>query len=168
MTWDAIGAVGEIVGALAVFATLVYLAKQIRVQNRATEMEHFENLMDGFNQFNALIAADKELYRIYMTGLNHPERLDDDDAGRFTALFRIVLNGAHKMMEAFEQGAVPEIMWRDIAAQTAQQWFSPGGQIFASNHPVHPAFHEAMVENLRQEVTIDFSLGRQMISRSGI
>lgn len=166
MHWDAIGAVGEILGALAVVATLVYLAKQIRIQNRATEMEHFENLMDGFNHFNALIAADKELYRIYMTGLNHPEQLDDDEAGRFTALFRIVLNGAHKMMEAFERGAVSEVLWRDIAAQTAQMWYSPGGQIFAANHPVHPAFHEAMQQNLRQEAKIDLSLGREKIRRS--
>ena len=30
MNWDAIGAVGEILGALAVFVTLVYLAIQIR------------------------------------------------------------------------------------------------------------------------------------------
>ena len=30
MNWDAIGAIGEIIGALAVFLTLVYLATQIR------------------------------------------------------------------------------------------------------------------------------------------
>ena len=30
MNWDAAGAIGEIVGAFAVLATLIYLAKQIR------------------------------------------------------------------------------------------------------------------------------------------
>jgi len=30
MNWDAIGAVGEILGALAVFASLIYLALQIK------------------------------------------------------------------------------------------------------------------------------------------
>ena len=30
MNWDAIGAIGEIVGALAVLATLIYLAIQVR------------------------------------------------------------------------------------------------------------------------------------------
>ena len=29
MTWDAVGAIGEIIGALAVLVTLIYLAKQI-------------------------------------------------------------------------------------------------------------------------------------------
>ena len=35
MNWDAIGAVGEIAGAVAVFASLVYLALQIRQNTRA-------------------------------------------------------------------------------------------------------------------------------------
>ena len=35
MNWDAIGAVGEIVGACAVFATLIYLARQIKDSARA-------------------------------------------------------------------------------------------------------------------------------------
>ena len=34
MNWDAIGAIGEVVGALAVLITLIYLANQIRQSNR--------------------------------------------------------------------------------------------------------------------------------------
>ena len=37
MNWDALGAMGEIVGALAVLATLYYLAAQIKMQNRELE-----------------------------------------------------------------------------------------------------------------------------------
>lgn len=36
MNWDAIGAIGEIVGAIAVVITLVYLAAQIRSNTRTT------------------------------------------------------------------------------------------------------------------------------------
>ena len=35
MNWDAIGAVGEILGAFAVVATLVYLASQVRYEKTA-------------------------------------------------------------------------------------------------------------------------------------
>ena len=38
MNWDAIGAVGEIIGALAVVVTLAYLAVQIRASTRETEV----------------------------------------------------------------------------------------------------------------------------------
>ena len=36
MSWDAIGALGEIIGATAVILTLVYLASQVRYAKRAT------------------------------------------------------------------------------------------------------------------------------------
>ena len=38
MNWDAIGAVGEILGAMAVFITLVYLSIQIRQGTKATRL----------------------------------------------------------------------------------------------------------------------------------
>ena len=37
MNWDALGAIGEIIGAVAVLATLYYLAAQIKMQNRELE-----------------------------------------------------------------------------------------------------------------------------------
>ena len=37
MNWGAIGAVGEIIGALAVFLTLVYLAIQIRQNTKSVQ-----------------------------------------------------------------------------------------------------------------------------------
>lgn len=37
MNWDAIGAIGEVVGALAVVISLVYLALQIRQNSRQVE-----------------------------------------------------------------------------------------------------------------------------------
>lgn len=39
MNWDAIGAVGEIIGALAVLITLVYLSIQIRQGTKATKLQ---------------------------------------------------------------------------------------------------------------------------------
>jgi len=41
MNWEAIGAVGEIVGALAVVGTLAYLALQIRASIKETEANHW-------------------------------------------------------------------------------------------------------------------------------
>jgi len=40
MNWDAIGAVGEVIGALALVGTLGYLAVQIRSQTRQDHKSH--------------------------------------------------------------------------------------------------------------------------------
>jgi len=39
MNWDAIGAIGEIVGALAVVLSLIYLATQIRASNSVAQRD---------------------------------------------------------------------------------------------------------------------------------
>ena len=44
MNWDAIGAIGEIVGAVAVVATLFYLASQIRQNTRMARAEMTKDL----------------------------------------------------------------------------------------------------------------------------
>ena len=53
MNWDAIGAVGEIVGALTVLITLIYLATQIKQSNRigitASEAD-FRMMAQAFNR----------------------------------------------------------------------------------------------------------------------
>ena len=39
MNWDMVGAIGEIVGALAVVVSLVYLAGQVSMSNRLAQSE---------------------------------------------------------------------------------------------------------------------------------
>ena len=48
MNWDAIGAVGEIVGAMAVVVSLVYLGSQIRVQNRESRLAAMHDVSIGY------------------------------------------------------------------------------------------------------------------------
>ena len=44
MNWDAIGAIGEIVGAIAVVITLLYLAHQTRINTKAVKTSTFNEL----------------------------------------------------------------------------------------------------------------------------
>ena len=44
MNWDAIGAVGEIIGAVGVIASVMYLALQIKKQTRESQMAAMRDL----------------------------------------------------------------------------------------------------------------------------
>ncbi|MEC7418977.1 MAG: hypothetical protein VX659_02865, partial [Pseudomonadota bacterium] len=48
MNWDAAGAIGEIVGALAVVMSLIYLASQIRIQNREAKISSVHDITEAF------------------------------------------------------------------------------------------------------------------------
>ena len=62
MNWEAIGAVGEIVGAVAVVGTLFYLAIQIRQNNRVVEensrqlrLGEVDATLQSFSRYRALL-----------------------------------------------------------------------------------------------------------------
>ena len=57
MNWDAIAAVGELLGASAVLVTLIYLAVQIRQNTSAVATATYESTMTGFNDINIVVAG---------------------------------------------------------------------------------------------------------------
>ena len=90
MNWDALGAMGEIIGAIAVFATLYYLATQIRIQSREIEKSNghvraqlsidINNMV--INNFDGLM-RDKEFVKIYQKGISN-QPLDEIETVQFS------------------------------------------------------------------------------------
>ena len=68
MNWDAIGAIGEIIGASAVVVTLIYLTFQLRNNTAATRASTAQALADSINAANLVLAGDSDLARIYHAG----------------------------------------------------------------------------------------------------
>ena len=78
MDWDAIGAVGEIAGALAVVATLVYLAQQTRNSQKATVAATQSATYLASVDHNLRIAQNPESLRIWLKSYD-AERSEFDD-----------------------------------------------------------------------------------------
>ncbi len=60
MDWDAIGAIGEMAGAMGVIVTLVYLARQVTTSNRLARAEAFRSSNDGLISLNAAFQTDEQ------------------------------------------------------------------------------------------------------------
>ena len=58
MNWDAIGAIGEIIGAFAVVISLVYLAMQIRSQNSQAKLSALHEMSREQRAASSLFASD--------------------------------------------------------------------------------------------------------------
>ena len=77
MNWDAIGAVGEIVGSLAILVTLIYLAIQTRqtqiIARAEMKQRHAENVI----QINRDIYTNKELADLLSASFKEAESIDE-------------------------------------------------------------------------------------------
>ena len=78
MNWDAIGAIGEILGAAAVVSTLVYLAIQVRYAKDASADVNRLSRAAGVRETIALTLGDSQLVNAWITAQgsqSHYERL---------------------------------------------------------------------------------------------
>ena len=129
MNWDAIGAIGEIVGAFAVILTLYYLSTQIRhaskqldVQSAEKRMRGFDAIDESFRDFRALIISDPEVATVWEKAKSNFSDLEDVDRTRAQALFRnyfaIIQNTYIRAAEMdwyyLEDSATPDIWFKAL------------------------------------------------------
>ena len=77
MNWDAIGAVGEIVGAVAVIATLAYLARQIALSTEMARAAQNKSIMESWEDFNNMILSSPEIAELLSLLKNESNELSD-------------------------------------------------------------------------------------------
>jgi hypothetical protein len=93
MNWDAIGAIGEVIGAAAVVLSLVYLANQIRISNRASRHAAEQHLMDNQRIWLGRIADSDSLSAIWLKGSRDEPGLTEIEWVRFGTLCQEVTLG---------------------------------------------------------------------------
>lgn len=86
MNWDAIGATGEVIGAIAVVATLIYLSLQIRSAQRDAQTSNFHRVADSFNDLNRLIASDPKMADLFNKGMADFGALEEVERTQFSFL----------------------------------------------------------------------------------
>ncbi len=85
MNWEAIGAIGETVGAIAVFVTLVYLAAQIRHATRIATASSEIEIRNGYGDLNQAIYGDEELAELFVKAQSSDAQLNPTDQTRLMA-----------------------------------------------------------------------------------
>lgn len=82
MNWEAIGAVGEIIGAIAVFATLAYLAVQVKQANRIADVSNVKDIYERLGAVNFSLAVDADLGALLIRGSKADQLADLSDTDR--------------------------------------------------------------------------------------
>lgn len=105
MNWDAIAAIGETVGAVAVLATLFYLALQIRQNNllaaentRRLRLDGLGSTFESFSQWRRYLSQ-ADLATIYLKGISDYTALSDVERVQFGAMMDELLFAFKNMFE---------------------------------------------------------------------
>jgi hypothetical protein len=104
MNWEAIGAVGELLSAVVVVASVVYLGVQIRANTRVSQNEAYRDLTEvwkGF--FNMQQNADNE---VVLKALTNFEMLESHEKIQFDALMMALMVSVEISIEVADQSFV--------------------------------------------------------------
>ena len=118
MNWEAAGAIGEIVGAMAVVMSLIYLATQIRIQNTESRLAAVHEILVGFRE-SVQIVASGDLSDVISKANDDFESLSDSEALK---VFATVLPMLRLWEEAYiqnEKGRLENRVWDGINTQYA-------------------------------------------------
>jgi len=111
LDWNAVGAIGETIGAIAVLVTLIYLSLQVR-QNTASNQNIAIQTISAHNaEWLSLVTADAEVARIYQMGSKDLGSLEDEDLGRFTSLMAHFFRLYETQYHLHLNGAIPADLW---------------------------------------------------------
>ncbi len=114
MDWNALGAIGEIVGAAAVVVSLLYLATQTRANARALRTDAAWNAEVVFGQNNNEISRDPAFCALWARASKSDADTSEFTEGELMQVFfgvRAVLQYAQAQWFLWRDGSLPEEIW---------------------------------------------------------
>lgn len=106
MNWEAIGAIGEIVGAIAVLVTLIYLAMQIRQNTYQTRAAATQDTIHLWNEISQAVLTDRSVAELIEKGNNNLSSLDPADRQRYSNYNMMIVRSAWAQDQRNKAGAL--------------------------------------------------------------
>jgi hypothetical protein len=126
MNWEALGAIANLLAAIGVIATLIYLSVQIRQNNNQLRGAATIAVYDYQRALTDTLTEDQELYKIALRGNEDLDSLTDWERQRFT-IWAIKETGMWEMCHRLmKQGALDEELYRGKEAYWLALHSSPG------------------------------------------
>jgi hypothetical protein len=131
------GAIGELLGAIATVATLVYLAIQIRGHNSLARRQALDNVLEKAAAWNSQFNANPELLDIYLDGKTDYQSFDEKKQLRYhammTPLFVLFEGGVEHAKDRAVKPELVEAMRAAIARELeppgARAWWEDMGRL---------------------------------------
>src|SRR5262245_53393900 len=118
MNWEAIGAIGEVVGAGSVVVTLVYLAIQVRQNTKAERIGTAQQILSTGALINAESANNPELFDV-MLKLGNGEELSPRERTAFSMFLASIFAQFWQVHFQYTQGSLDSEIFLAYERRTA-------------------------------------------------
>jgi hypothetical protein len=130
LNWEAIGALAEVLGALAVFVTLAYLAAQIRQNTGALNSAASQAVHENFAHWYGQMQSDPELLDVSIRGMADYSSLSQTERAQFIALFMNFSIHTQNAFYKWREGSLAPELWRGWEYVSMNIFATSGGKDF--------------------------------------
>lgn len=145
--WEAIGAIGEVVGAAGVILTLAYLALQMRQNTTAQRRATAQATVSSLTSWYELGAADPDFALLWTKGMARSEELSDEERTRFIWMIARLFSTLEETFAQYQHGMVAEEKeeeeeewdrWRTLMRSWLENdvignWWASGATVYTSS-----------------------------------
>jgi hypothetical protein len=126
MNWDAIAAIAELLGALGVIGSLVYLAGQVRSSGDQARQAAIQSVVNKMSTVWNQLAAEStgDLWVRGSRGMSHLE--DETERVRFSAFLFSVFQPYEELYHYHRNGLVDDWTWESISSTCLALMGTPG------------------------------------------
>ena len=118
MNWEALGAIAELLGAVSVLLTLIYLAIQVRENSKVQTINTYNSVMGGFSDLYSWAGTTKELAAVSRYMFNEKDReLSVDEKHQLDLMFHQFGNHMLRIHRLYESGIMTKPEWLPIALE---------------------------------------------------
>ena len=136
MNWDAIGALAEAVGAIAVIATLFYLAHQIRQSTAATRISNYHEAQQQLWSAAESIATDAVLSSEISASIDQGwHKVAPENQARMEFILGSFFFGMENMLALYERGQIDSEQWQNVFDNNFRFVGSALGREYIANRP---------------------------------
>jgi hypothetical protein len=149
MNWDAIGAIAELIGAAAVFISLLYLAVQIRDSKKSDQIIAAAQAASAVDQWIGQFVRDAELCDLYRRGATDYESLSHEEKNRFGWLIVQFIRSVETIWLHHRIGAIDPGYWSSIEVTARRIVGTIGGlRTFERNRELVSHEFSKVMENI--------------------
>ena len=113
MNWDAIGAIGQMLGSVAVFVTLAYLARQMSLNTRQLRRAEQNTTQADFSALRLAVAQNGELAQLVFTARTDFASLDPVSRYRVEQYFLEQTFVFYNIWDRVQKGDV-DVKWEEV------------------------------------------------------
>ena len=116
---ESLANLGEVIGAIGVVVSLLYLAVQVRQNTQAQQTENFSRALDRVAAIQAALSQDAGTSVVFSKGVSDPSGLTARERMQFTWAMYELFGAFGCMFLAAKTNAIPAEVWRRWSSAVA-------------------------------------------------